>query len=469
LVHRVEYGANVIGILIFLIISRNDQMDELLAKIWNKLMHIMHGNGVVPPPTLELAATRSHRNTLRRRVLRQAQTDKLSSAMFMVDLQLKSLRNAVKDIQDKLPIDDGQACTSLALFSRDTLLQARAQMPDSGGPALLLPTTMLRHTIDIMDTMPAQAPVLFDNMCTVTWEPPSPPAEEACVHSTLPVAPDGEYTSFAAHAPAGTSIDQLYLDICDFVPEAQLVLASWNSALLIPTLVGNKVSQPLSDLLWGDGVALGCEHLDEAFRFYHDDDGPLFALAQWGGMTRQGFSFYWDNRAMDARRGFLQSRGIGFNEALEHFDGYVSKGAPDSCIADFLCKDSVAHADTVSLQDVDSEIRGLLERHPLVDVNADLEELDVEEVFWDWLSRAGLSGPDFLERCVQIAVDLRRQPCHYSAASLTRSDPPEHLLERARAALTLLAFDEPPAGILSPADPSCLLLMKLRPRCSPLG
>ena len=129
----------------------NPSFDLILQLALNVLMHCLNGNGVcqrfdtsrtsencaaevAPPPGLELAATRSQRNTKRRRLLRRAQGDRLSSALFLVDLQLRSLRNAVGDLQQRVPAAD---CldTDWAPVSRDLLLQFRTfescRMPPS--------------------------------------------------------------------------------------------------------------------------------------------------------------------------------------------------------------------------------------------------------------------------------------------------------------------------------------------------
>jgi len=151
----------------------NQQYIELLARIWEKLMHIMHGNGVVPPPSLELAATRSHRNTLRRRTLRQAQNDKLSSAMFIIDLQLRSLRNAVNDIQVKLPAVCGPVLATTSTFSREVLLQVRTGLPISAKTVGLLPVTM-QH---VVPRGPCAAP---------PPAPPPPPPPPICSYCPKP-------------------------------------------------------------------------------------------------------------------------------------------------------------------------------------------------------------------------------------------------------------------------------------------
>jgi hypothetical protein len=99
-------------------------------------MHAMHGNGgppgprmcrygVAPPPGLELAATRSHRNTVRRRTLRRMQCDKLSSAMFIVDLQFRTMRNAMHELQEKVETSSGEA--ACRIYSRGAMLAAREE------------------------------------------------------------------------------------------------------------------------------------------------------------------------------------------------------------------------------------------------------------------------------------------------------------------------------------------------------
>jgi len=299
-----------------------------------------------------------------------------------------------------------------------------------------LPITMRQHILEVTSTMPRQAPLLPD---LIVSECPAAPTEEADL--SVPSHVRSHMDSDTA-VSCDAAIELVYQTICRLVPDAPRVLTSLHLHLHTPTMFEPPDSQCLCDLLWSDHDASDkVRHLDVAFNF-EVDCCELNTMAHCGLLTRQGFSFYWDNRDMDEVRGFLLGKGIGFNDALEHFESYTFLGDPDSRVADFLFKDSVAHADTVSLEDVDSEIRGLLVRHPLAQGNAYRDALTEEEVFWHWLSRAGLSGADFIERCVQIAIELRRQPSNTIATPLIRGDHSDKLLERARAVLAHLDFDD---------------------------
>jgi hypothetical protein len=508
-------------------IFRNDHMDELMARIWNKLMHIIHGNGVVPPPTTELAATRSHRNTLRRRMLRRTQTDKLSSAMFIVDLQLRSLRSAVTDLHAKFSIEDGHPGESITPFSRDTLLQVRATMPILQRSDAHLPTTVLRRSFEILATMPAQAPVLPEHIERAAREPPAAPKAHAEVRTPLPEAtaddlpqeeeffsaeedfidpcgtlpqPEGDIEeagcqephvmarqSFAQLPSVGTWLSCRWSKLgtltsassatfagplpeegplCD-IPWRDDEASGWDSHVMarrsfaqlpsVGTWLSGKWSKmetfmaasaatlsgplpqegPLCDILWTDFET----------EYKHDLVDLAFSrLTDWEiyenlwGVSRQGFAFLWHNRDLDNARRFLQSHGIGYEDALAYFDP-----EEDCNVNDFLLKDSVARADTVSIDDVTLEIRGLLIRHPLRSGNSYRDELTHESIFWDWIAKAGLNGPQFMDLCVRMAVDLRRSPAGSSDMEWTPAAPTTdagNLLERARKVLNLPAPDD---------------------------
>ena len=82
---------------------------------------------VVPPPGLVSVATRSQRNTHRRRCLRKRQGDKLSCAVFMIDLQLRGLGAAVRRLEKKNL--SAEAASKIGsneqVYSRSALLDAR--------------------------------------------------------------------------------------------------------------------------------------------------------------------------------------------------------------------------------------------------------------------------------------------------------------------------------------------------------
>merc|ERR1712107_476709 len=133
---------------------------------WNKLWHILHGNGVAPPPGLELAATRSNRNTQRRRFLRKGQQDKLSSAMFVVDLQFRTLHQALQKL------GDGAPCLGTAddrRYSMKTLLAMRKQ------------TGLEGFNFDGVPAAPPSPPTLPDCIVLASGALPAPPAYDPCI------------------------------------------------------------------------------------------------------------------------------------------------------------------------------------------------------------------------------------------------------------------------------------------------